>query len=90
MGVSKSIPNIVERAIRPQTITRKNALLARTRRRRSNLGGHRHALADRKNERSRSTGLAHADLYERIAQGWPISQIDQLMPWNFKASTASA
>jgi putative tryptophan/tyrosine transport system substrate-binding protein len=22
---------------------------------------------------------------ERIAQGWPISQIDQLMPWNFKA-----
>jgi hypothetical protein len=21
---------------------------------------------------------------ERIAQGWPISQIDQLMPWNFK------
>jgi hypothetical protein len=22
---------------------------------------------------------------ERIAQGWPISNIDQLMPWNFKA-----
>jgi transposase len=22
---------------------------------------------------------------ERIAQGWPISQIDRLMPWNFKA-----
>jgi hypothetical protein len=22
---------------------------------------------------------------ERIAQGWPISQIDQLMPWNFEA-----
>ena len=22
---------------------------------------------------------------QRIAQGWPISQIDALMPWNFKA-----
>jgi IS66 C-terminal element len=22
---------------------------------------------------------------ERIAQGWPISQIDALMPWHFKA-----
>jgi transposase len=22
---------------------------------------------------------------ERIAQGWPISNIDQLVPWNFMA-----
>ena len=22
---------------------------------------------------------------ERIAQGWPITQIDALMPWHFKA-----
>ena len=22
---------------------------------------------------------------QRLAQGWPISQIDALMPWNFKA-----
>jgi hypothetical protein len=27
---------------------------------------------------------------ERLAQSWPISQIDALMPWNFKARTASA
>ncbi|RUM95271.1 transposase domain-containing protein, partial [Pseudaminobacter arsenicus] len=26
-----------------------------------------------------------AQTLERIAQGWPISRIDDLMPWNFKA-----
>ena len=26
-----------------------------------------------------------AQTLERIAQGWPLSQIDSLMPWNFKA-----
>lgn len=27
---------------------------------------------------------------ERIANGWPSSEIDALMPWNYAASTASA
>jgi IS66 C-terminal element len=100
------------------------------------MGNHRHASADREDERCRSARLAHtnprtdraglADLsdrcshalalqslnglslalttllqtakmndvdphawltqtLERIAQGWPISQIDALMPWHFKA-----
>ncbi|MGY6645568.1 MAG: transposase domain-containing protein [Salinarimonas sp.] len=28
-----------------------------------------------------------AETLERLAQGWPINQIDGLMPWNFRAPT---
>jgi transposase len=76
--------NIVERAIRPQTITRKNALFA------GSAGGGRTwatvatlLQTAKMNDVDPHTWLTQA--LERIAQGWPISNIVQLMPWNFKA-----
>ena len=76
--------NIVERAIRPQTITRKNALFAG-----SDGGGRTWATI--------ATLLATAKInsvdpyawlkltLERIADGWPNRNIDALMPWNHQA-----
>jgi transposase len=52
--------NIVERAIRPQTITRKNSLF-RLHRRRSHLGLHRDHAANVQNERRRSLRLGAAN-----------------------------
>lgn len=74
--------NTVERTIRPQTITRKNALFAG-----SDGGGRTWAIL--------ATLLATAKLnnvdphawlkltLERIAAGWPNRELDALMPWNF-------
>lgn len=73
--------NTVERAIRPQTITRKNALFAG-----SDGGGRTWATI--------ATLLATARLndvdpyawlkltLERIAAGWPNKDLDALMPWH--------
>ena len=78
--------NIVERAIRPQTITRKNALFAG-----SDGGGRTWATI--------ATLLTTAKLnavdpyawmrttLERIADGWPNRDIDALMPWNHRGQT---
>jgi transposase len=75
--------NIVERAIRPQTITRKNALFAG-----SAGGGRTWATVATLLQTAKMNDVdPHAWLtqtLERIARGWPISNIDQLMPWNFK------
>jgi transposase len=77
--------NTVERAIRPQTITRKNALFAG-----SDGGGHTWATI--------ATLLSTARLndvdpfawlkitLERIAAGWPNRDLDALLPWNFQKS----
>ncbi len=76
--------NIVERAIRPQTITRKNALFAG-----SDGGGRTWATlatlltTAKMSDVDPNAWLTHT--LERIANGWPNSQIDDLMPWNFKA-----
>jgi len=76
--------NSVERAIRPQTITRKNALFAG-----SEAGGHTWATiasllaTARLNDVDPNAWLTQA--LERIAQGWPNKNIDDLLPWNFKA-----
>ena len=76
--------NIVERAIRPQTITRKNALFAG-----SDGGGRTWATiatllqTAKMNDVDPLTWLAQT--LQRIANGWPISQIEKLMPWNYKA-----
>jgi transposase len=76
--------NIVERAIRPQTITRKNALFAG-----SHGGGRTWATIATLLQTAKMNDVdPHAWLtqtLERIAQGWPITQIDALMPWHFKA-----
>ena len=86
-AVLKLLPVIdtVERAIRPQTITRKNALFAG-----SDGGGRTWATI--------ATLLTTARLndvdpfvwlkitLERIAAGWPNRDLDALLPWNFKKS----
>jgi transposase len=75
--------NTVERAIRPQTITRKNALFAG-----SDGGGRTWSIL--------ATLLATAKLnnvdphawlkltLERITNGWSNRELDALMPWNFR------
>lgn len=73
--------NTVERAIRPQTITRKHSLFAG-----SDGGGRTWAtiatlLATAKmNQVDPHAWLTQT--LERIANGWPNSDIDALMPWN--------
>jgi transposase len=74
--------NIVERAIRPQTITRKNSLFAG-----SDGGGRTWATIASLLTTAKMNGVdPHAWLtqtLERIAKGWPNSEIGALMPWNF-------
>jgi transposase len=74
--------NIVERAIRPQTITRKNALFAG-----SDGGGRAWATIATLLTTAKLNGVdPHAWLtltLQRIAGGWPNTQIADLMPWNF-------
>ena len=76
--------NIVERAIRPQTITRKNALFAG-----SHGGGRTWATIATLLQTAKMNDVDPlawlAQTLERIANRWPISQIDELMPWNYKA-----
>jgi hypothetical protein len=45
-----------------------------------------HPPADSQNERRRSTNLVtwFTLTLQRIANGSPISQIEKLMPWNYK------
>ena len=76
--------NIVERAIRPQTITRKNSLFAG-----SDGGGRTWASIASLLTTAKMNGIdPHAWLtqtLEHIANGWPNSEIDALMPWNYLA-----
>src|SRR3954470_3225149 len=74
--------NIVERAIRPQTITRKNSIFAG-----SDGGGRSWATIA---TLLTTAKMNHVDPYawlkitlERLAAGWPNRNIDALMPWNY-------
>ena len=75
--------NIVERAIRPQAILRKNALFAG-----SDGGGRTWAtiatllMTARLNAVDPFAWLRQT--LERLATGWPDSRIDELMPWNYQ------
>ncbi|MGY3347158.1 hypothetical protein ACVI1I_006252 [Bradyrhizobium sp. USDA 4459] len=73
--------NIVERAIRPQTITRRNSLFAG-----SDGGGRTWATIATLLQTAKMNNvdpLAWLALtLQRIANGWPSSEIDALMPWN--------
>ncbi len=75
--------NIVERAIRPQTITRKNSLFAG-----SAGGGRTWASIATMLQTCKMNGVdSHAwakQTLERIANRWPNKDIEALMPWNFK------
>lgn len=76
--------NIVERAIRPQTIVRKNAIFAG-----SDGGGRTWATIATLLQTCRMNDVDPlawlTQTLECIADRWPISSVDQLMPWNFKS-----
>ena len=72
--------NIVERAIRPIALNRKNALFAG-----SDGGGEHWAILASLIETSKLNGIDPqaylADIFARIADGHPISRLDELLPW---------
>jgi len=76
--------NIVERAIRPQTIIRKNSLFAG-----SDSGGRTWATIATLLQTAKMNHVDPiawlAQTLERIANRWPSSHIDALMPWNHAA-----
>mgnify|MGYP002651743464 CR=1 FL=1 len=81
--------NIAERAIRAIAIGRKNWLFAG-----SKAGGERAAQLYTVIETAKLNGLEPqayiADVIEKIAQGWPASRWDELMPWNWTADDTPA
>lgn len=64
--------------------TKKKQSLCRQRRRRQDIGDNRDAAADCKDEICRSQAWLTQTL-ERLANGWPSSEIHNLMPWSYKA-----
>jgi transposase len=72
--------NIVERAIRPICLSRKNALFAS-----GDDGGARWAAIASLVATCKLNGVDpqryFTDLLTRLVNGWPNSRIDQLMPW---------
>ena len=74
--------NIVERAIRPQTITRKNSLFAG-----SDGGGRTWATIATLLQTAKMNNVDPqawlTQTLERIANGWASSDLDALMPWNY-------
>jgi transposase len=80
--------NIVERAIRPQTITRKNSLFAG-----SEGGGRTWATLATLLQTCKMNGVDPlnwlSQTLSRIAQGWPVTEIEDLMPWNYKSNVIS-
>lgn len=79
--------NIAERAIRAIAIGRKNWLFAGSR-----AGGERAAALYTVIETAKLNGIEPqayiADVIEKIAQGWPASRWDELMPWNWSPPQA--
>jgi len=75
--------NIVERAIRPQTITRKNSLFAG-----SEGGGSTWATVATLLQTAKMNNVDPlawlTQTLERIANRWPVSRIDELMPWSYQ------
>jgi transposase len=82
-GLVELDSNIVERAIRPQTITRKNSLFAG-----SDGGGRTWATIATLLQTCRMNNVDPAawltQTLERIANQWPSAEIDALMPWNYR------
>jgi transposase len=80
--------NTVERLIRPIALNRKNALFAG-----SDQGGAHWGVVASLVETAKLNGVdPHAylsDVLTKLVGGWPMSRIDELMPWTY-ANTASA
>ena len=76
--------NTVERAIRPITLNHKNALFAG-----SDEGGLAWGVIASLIETAKLNGvepLAYlTDVLTKIAQGWPTSRLDDLLPWAYVA-----
>jgi hypothetical protein len=74
--------------IGPQTTTRKNSLFAG-----SEGGGRTWATLGTLLQTARMNNVDPLDWLSqtlaRIAQGWPASKIDALMPWNFRSNALS-
>lgn len=77
--------NTVERAIRPICLSRKNALFAS-----GDDGGARWAAVASLVETCKLNGVDpqryFTDVLTRLVNGWPNSQIDELMPWCWASS----
>jgi hypothetical protein len=80
--------NVVERAIRPIAINRKNALFAG-----SDEGGANWAIIASLIETAKLNGVnPHAwltDMLTKLVNGWPQSRIDELMPWAYARPDAA-
>lgn len=82
-GLIELDSNIVERAIRPQTITRKNSLFAG-----SDGGGRTWATIATLLQTCKMNAVDPVawltQTLERIANQWPSAKLDALMPWNYR------
>ena len=80
--------NVVERAIRPLVLSRKNALFAS-----GDDGGRRWADLASLIETCKLNGVNPqvylTDLLTRLINGWPQSRIDELMPWHWALTKTS-
>ena len=80
--------NVVERAIRPLVLSRKNALFAS-----GDDGGRRWADLASLIETCKLNGVNPqvylTDLLTRLVNGWPQSRIDELMPWHWAPAKSS-
>ena len=80
--------NAVERAIRPQTITRKNALFAG-----SDGGAARWAIVASLIATAKLNDVEPfaylKDILERMTGGYPMSKLDDLLPWNWAKKTVN-
>jgi transposase len=77
--------NVVERAIRPLALNRKNALFAG-----SDGGGEHWAIHASLIETCKLNGVDPqaylADILARLVEGHPINRLDELLPWNWAAA----
>ncbi len=77
--------NVVERAIRPLCLSRKNALFAS-----GDDGGGRWAAVASLIETCKMNAVDpqryFSDVLTRLVNGWPQSRIDELMPWHWAAA----
>ena len=77
--------NIVERAIRPLALNRKNALFAG-----SDGGGEHWAIHASLIETCKLNAVDPqaylADIFARLVEGHPINRLDELLPWNWAAA----
>jgi len=80
--------NVVERAIRPLVLSRKNALFAS-----GDDGGARWAAVASLVETCKLNGADpqryFADVLTRLVNGWPQSRIDELMPWHWATAKSA-